>query len=486
MNIKRRAIKLQPDPSRVLIRPSIPDDPQRIISIIGRALTLSDERVDWLLSDIMHEFAERHFNIERVLDRHFENVRPHLFTDTQLSRARQLLIGALFTSEFALESGALFNPSIVAHPDQSNLPDGALRFILSLRATGQEHLSSIQFRSGVIDRDLNITLDVASQHVAAPQVTPSATFDKTMFVLKLREMGFENGLAREVLGPMPMTFTLADLQKNIVAARTKSRSRSLDEERALDCMRWLAEMNCEVSFSENQPLSERIIFPSFADESSGIGDARFVRFSDKADENGRAIYYATCTAYNGRVILPQLIETRDFLRFKIVTLNGPAAQSRSSALFPRRIGGRFAMLSRQDDENLFIAFSENIHFWHDTQKLLKPSQAWEFIHLGSCGSPIETERGWLLLTHGVGAMRKYCIGAILLDLENPARVIARLREPLLRPDQNEREGCAPNVVYTCGALLHDRELIIPYAMSDYASSIATVALDELLERLKPE
>jgi predicted GH43/DUF377 family glycosyl hydrolase len=481
--IKRRAIKLQPDPNRVLIRPFIPPDSQRIVNVIGRALTLSDEQVDWLLSDIMHEFSGRHFNIEGVFEQHFEKVKPHLFTDREISRARQLLIGALFTSEYALECAALFNPSIVPHPDQSDLPKGALRFIMSLRATGEGHISSIEFRSGIIDADLSIRLDPIGRHVTTPELIPNPTYDKVTFILKLHEMGFEGGVATEILDPLAETFTLEELLKSVNVARNKVRIRAVDEQRTFDCITWLAESNYEISFRQNTPVPDRIIFPISANESNGIEDARFVRF---VETDGSVIYYATYTAYNGRVILPQLIETRDFLRFNIATLNGRAVQNRGMTLFPRRIGGKFAMISQQDDENMFIMFSENIHFWHQAQKLLKPSYAWEFIQLGGCGAPIETDAGWLLLTHGVGPMRKYCIGAILLDLEDPTRVIARLREPLLEPAENEREGYVPNVVYTCGALLHERELIIPYAMSDYASSIATASLDEVLDHLRPE
>lgn len=483
ITVTRRAETFRPDPNRVLIRPFIPSDPKRIINILGRAMTLDEEQVDWLLSGVMREFSGRHINIERVFERHFEKVKPHLFTDAELSRARQLLIGSLFTSEYALECAALFNPSIVPHPDQSGMPEGALRFIMSLRATGEGHISSIEFRSGVIGADGGISLDPAGRHVTAPELTPNPSYEKSTFTIKLHEMGFADGISDDLLQSLDDTFTLSDLHKSVAALKARVRAPSRDQQRLLECVTWLAESNYEISFRENKPVSERIIFPVSANESNGIEDARFVQFTD---EDGAVSYYATYTAYNGRVILPQLLETRDFLHFKVITLNGRAVQNKGMALFPRRIGGKFAMISRQDNENIFIMFSENVHFWHDTEKLLKPSYAWEFIQLGNCGSPIETEAGWLLLTHGVGPMRKYCIGAILLDLEDPRRVIARLKEPLIEPTENEREGYVPNVVYTCGALLHNGELIIPYAMSDYASRIATVRLEELLAHLSAE
>jgi predicted GH43/DUF377 family glycosyl hydrolase len=265
------------------------------------------------------------------------------------------------------------------------------------------------------------------------------------------------------------------------ALRRRSQVVTRDEKRTVECVRWLAESNYELRFDSNVALSERIIFPVSANESNGIEDARFVRF---VDDDGAVTYYATYTAYNGRVILPQLIQTKDFLDFRVLTLNGRAVQNKGMALFPRRVDGRYVMLSRQDDENLFIMFSDNPHYWHEYQPLLRPSQPWEFAKIGNCGSPLETEAGWLVITHGVGPMRRYCIGAVLLDLHDPTQVIGRLERPLLEPEVNEREGYVPNVVYTCGALIHGKELVLPYAMSDTASSIATVDLDALLHALK--
>lgn len=481
INVKRREVKFIPDSSRVLIRPFVPLNTQRIVNILGRVMTLSDADVDRLLGEVMKEFSDRHLDIEHVFSLHYEKVRPHLFTDTEPARPRQLLIGSYFTSEYALESAALFNPSMVAHPDQSNLPEGSLRFILSLRATGEGHISSIEFRCGTINAQNEIQLDPVSRQVTAPEIIPNPSYDKTVFTLKLHEMGFQDGFSNEILDPLPQLFTLSELHKNVTAVKHQVRIRTRDEQRMIECITWLAESNYEIQFRSDKTMSERIIFPISANESNGIEDARFVRF---CDEDGSVTYYATYTAYNGRVILPQLIQTKDFLHFKIVTLNGAAVQNKGMALFPRRINGRFAMISRQDNENIFIMFSENPHFWNETEKLVKPSHAWEFVQLGNCGSPIETDAGWLLLTHGVGAMRKYCIGAVLLDLHDPTKVIGRLKQPLLEPAGNEREGYVPNVVYTCGALLHGRELIIPYAMSDSASSIATVSVDELLNALR--
>jgi predicted GH43/DUF377 family glycosyl hydrolase len=264
--------------------------------------------------------------------------------------------------------------------------------------------------------------------------------------------------------------------------RRKSRPLSRDFRRALESFRWLAVSNYEINFSSKLAMSERIIFPVSPNESNGIEDARFVRFTD---DDGSVLYCATYTAYNGRTILPQFIETQDFLHFRVLTLNGTAVQNKGMALFPRRIAGRYAMLSRQDDQNLFVMFSDSLHYWSNPQMILRPSEMWESVKIGNCGSPIETEAGWLVITHGVGPMRKYCIGAALLDLEDPTKVIGRLREPLLSPEGNEREGYVPNVVYSCGSMLHGRDLILPFAMSDKITAIATVSLNDLLAALRP-
>ncbi len=444
---------------------------------------LSEEECQAALDSVLEEFQERHSDIEKLLLHHFERVKPHLFTQKPLSRNRRLFLGSLFTGEYALESAALFNPSIVAHPDQSDVPAGSLRFIVSLRATGEGHISSIEFRSGIIDQAAEIKLDPISRYVTAPELVPNPTYKKTAFVFKLQEMGFENACAEHLMSELGENFTFAELEKRLKTFQRGSKSASRDNQRTIECVRWLAESNYELRFDPALQLHERIIFPVSSNESNGIEDARFVRF---CEDDGTITFYATYTAYNGRVILPQLIETTDFLNFRVLTLNGRAVQNKGMALFPRRIDGRYVMLSRQDDENLFIMSSDNAHYWHDYDILLRPSEPWEFAKIGNCGSPLETEKGWLVITHGVGPMRKYCIGAILLDLDDPSKVIGRLEKPLLEPQSNEREGYVPNVVYTCGALIHGPNLILPYAMSDKASSVAVIAMDDLLSALLNE
>jgi predicted GH43/DUF377 family glycosyl hydrolase len=480
VTIRRHDITLQPESGRVIIRPFLPGKPQILANILARALALSEAEVELQLHATLAEFASRHFDIETHLLAHFERVRPHITGQPTLTRVRQLLIGALFSGEYALESAALFNPSMVPHPDQSGVEAGSQRFIMSLRATGEGHISSIEFRTGIIAPNGDINVEPVSRFVSLPDVVPNPTYKKSRFITKLQEMGFVGGHATAVMAPLAEAFTLHELDESVQRVRRESKPLNRDLRRALECFRWLADSNYELNFSSKLALSERIIFPVSPNETNGIEDARFVRF---IEDDGSVMYYATYTAYNGRAILPQLIETQDFLHFRVLTLNGSAVQNKGMALFPRRIGGHYAMLSRQDDENLFIMFSDSPHYWSDPQVILRPAELWESVKIGNCGSPIETPAGWIVITHGVGPMRKYCIGAALLDLNDPRRVIGRLREPLLSPEGNEREGYVPNVVYSCGSMLHGRELILPYAMSDKASAIATMNVEELLAAL---
>jgi predicted GH43/DUF377 family glycosyl hydrolase len=323
-------------------------------------------------------------------------------------------------------------------------------------------------------------MDEPTRFVTAPELVPNTRYDKTLFFRKLVELGIEGPFAGQVLAMLGDQFTLDELQQAIARGLQQSRPRHHELEPVSRAMMTLARANYEIGFSPDQHISERIIFPSSPTEANGIEDARFVRF---IEDDGSVRYHATYTAFDGKVILPQILETDDFLRFKISTLNGPEVRNKGFALFPRKVRGLYAMLSRQDNENIYLMYSDMLHFWYTKELIAKPTYAWEYVQLGNCGSPIETEAGWLVLTHGVGAMRKYALGAFLLDLDDPSRVIGRLDVPLLEPDANEREGYVPNVVYSCGAVLHNRELIIPYAMSDYASTFATVSVDEVLEAM---
>jgi predicted GH43/DUF377 family glycosyl hydrolase len=404
-----------------------------------------------------------------------------LRTGENLSEERQLLLGAYFSHEYSLEAAALFNPSIVPHPDQSDLPAGALRFILSLRATGEGHISSITFRTGVLSPRGKISINTPTRYCLEPEQVPNASYERSLFELKLQELGLVGDFSRQVLQEVGNSFTLDELRASLGRTAKQFRARSQESAAAARKIMTLAQSNYEVQFALDSRVSERVLFPTTPSQSNGIEDARFVRFQH---DDGAHTYYATYTAYDGKMILPQFIETQDFLHFKFITLNGPAVQNKGMALFPRKINGRYAMLSRQDYENIYIMFSDHLHFWHATQLLLKPAFSWEFIQMGNCGSPIETDAGWLVLSHGVGPMRKYCLGAFLLDRDDPTKVIGRLREPLIKPNENEREGYVPNVVYSCGSLLHGGRLVIPYAMSDYATTFATLSLDEVLAAME--
>ncbi len=467
---------LEPNHSRVLIRPFRPSRESIARNIVRRVMSLSTADVTAQLKSVLAEFEERHQDVEQFFARRFEQVRNWVPPRAKISEQRQLLIGSYFTHEYSPESAALFNPSIVPHPDQKRLPQGAERFILTLRATGEGHISSVSFREGIVTAQNRVELVPPVQMAAEPDHVHNALYDKPLFGRKLQEAGIENRFSTGVLEQLKDAFTMNDLRRVLP---TEGNSAAAD--RAARGIRLLAESNYEVQFTPDEPVSQRVLFPFTPSQSNGIEDARFVQFHD---EDGAMTYYATYTAYDGKIILPQLLETPDFLHFKFITLNGPAVQNKGMALFPRRINGHYAMISRQDDENILIMFSDNIHFWSEPRLLLAPEQPWEFVKMGNCGSPIETEAGWLVLSHGVGAMRKYCIGAFLLDLEDPTNVIGRLREPLLAPNETEREGYVPNVVYTCGALLHGSELIIPYAMSDSATSFASVPLEKLLDAME--
>ena len=481
VHVKRIGPTLAPDRTRVLMRPFRPTTDDIARRIVARVMALPDDEVVRLLGRVLDEFQDRHEQVEQLFRNRFAQVAQYLDPYAEPSTERQALIGSYFTHEYSPESAALFNPSIVPHPDQTGLPGGALRFILSLRATGEGHISSVTFRTGIVSAQHRITLTPPVPFVTEPERVPNSLYSKPLFARKLEELGVQNDFCRRVLGRIQEAFTMDDLRGALAAERQHVDPADSTADRAERGILLLAESNYEVRFPAGRRVSQCVIFPSSPSQSNGIEDARFVRFQE---DNGMVTYYATYTAYDGKIILPQLLETADFVHFKFSTLNGPAVQNKGMALFPRKIDGRYAMISRQDDENILLMFSDNLHFWHTPKVLLSPAQPWEFIKMGNCGSPIETEAGWLVLSHGVGAMRKYCLGAFLLDLNDPSRVLGRLREPLLAPNEAEREGYVPNVVYTCGALLHGRELVIPYAMSDSATSFATVSLVELLRAME--
>jgi predicted GH43/DUF377 family glycosyl hydrolase len=484
IQVNRAPIVLVPDQSRVLLRPFSPGGPERIGGIIARIMSLPESDVGPLLDKISAEFSERHQNIRGVFLERYGQVRETFLTDENVSEQRRLLIGAYFLAEYSLESAALFNPSIVPHPDQTGLAAGALRFILSLRATGEGHISSVTFRTGIIHPDNAIEVCTPSGFLAEPRQVPNFRYEKGLFQRKLLELGLSGEFARRVTNKLGESFALEELRASLNAEQFRFPDGMGHEDQTTARGIWmLARSNYEVQFQPDVELPERVLFPATPSQRNGIEDARFVRFEN---EDGSHIYYATFTAFDGKVVMPELVETSCFLHFRFISLNGPAAQNKGMALFPRKIKGLYTMLSRQDNENIYIMFSDNAHFWNERKLLLKPMFPWELVQVGNCGSPIETDAGWLVLSHGVGAMRKYCIGAFLLDRDDPSKVIGRLREPLLCPNQNEREGYVPNVVYTCGALIHRGKLIMPYGMADHATGFATIPLDEVLAAMHSE
>jgi predicted GH43/DUF377 family glycosyl hydrolase len=444
-------------------------------------LSLPEEEVGTLVRAACLEFCLRHRNIQKVFLDRFEEVRQLTGVTEKISKERKLLIGCYFLAEYSLESAALFNPSIVPHPDQSNLQPGELRFILSLRATGEGHISSITFRVGVIHSNNEIEVLAPVGFVTEPTQVPNSRYEKALFGRKLSELGAHGDFKHRVLDSLTDPFSLDELRTVLQDHKDRANGGLSTQDLSAAKGIWmLAKSNYEVQFQPDQQLCERVIFPATPSQRNGIEDARFVRFQK---DDGSYTYFATFTAFDGRIVMPELVETSDFLLFRFITLNGPAAGDKGLALFPRKINGRYMMLSRQDSENICLMSSDNVHFWNECKVLLKPKYPWELVQLGNCGSPIETDAGWLVLSHGVGPIRQYGIGAFLLDRGDPSKVIGRLREPLLKPDPSEREGYVPNVVYTCGALVHDGTLIMPYGLADHATGFATVPLKSLLAEL---
>ena len=425
--VNRRALHLRPDPARVIVRPFKPateprdlnpTDKTRANHIVERVLNLDPETAAAQLADVLENFQGRHRDLLATCEERADEMEIAFAPHTGFTKVQRQLVGAYFLHEYSFEASALFNPSIVSHPDQSGAPEGGRRFILSLRAVGEGHISSLTFRSGCIAADGSVSVDPTARLAAIPRV--------------------------------------------------KSRMAAADGDEV------------EVTFRPDEDISERVIFPVTLSQSNGIEDARFVEFKD----GGRTTFYATYTAYSGIAIRSELIETSDFKSFRMSPLRGTAARNKGMALFPRKIGGKYAMIGRQDNENLYLIYSNDLHSWDGGVAILKPEFPWEFVQIGNCGSPIELDEGWLLLTHGVGPIRKYSIGAVLLDKQDPSRVLARSREPLVRPEPSEREGYVPNVVYTCGAMRHNDQIVLPYAVSDTFSKFATIKIAALMRILE--
>ena len=483
LTVRRIPVRFAPQPSRIIPRFYTPGEPDETKGVIRKILELSEESCHQTLNHVLRDFSKRHRNISKVFEQHFLNVEailPEMRVDAaSLTQERRLLIGSFFTMEYAIEAAAFFNPSIIEDPDQSDLGNGKKRVIVSFRATGEGHISSIVFRRGVIHSNNSIDFEPVGGHVDAPEIVKRCVYNKRVFLKKLNEMGIHKDIVNTVMEGLGDTFIYGELRASIEEA-LKKKEISYSRQKVIESITWLADSHYEFTFSLDTALSERVIFPVSYTESNGIEDARFVRFSD---DDGSVAYYATYTAYNGYAVLPKLLKTEDFYHFEVEPIHGEFAQNKGMALFPRRIKGKYAMLSRIDGRNNFVMFADNVHVWQDVHKIQEPTYPWELIRVGNSGSPIETDRGWLIVTHGVGPMRRYSLGAILLDLDDPTRMIARTREPILMPTEEERDGYVPNVVYSCGSIIHGNELIIAYGISDYASTFAAINLEELFDAL---
>jgi len=520
--VNRKKFIFSPDPSRIIPRFLYVND-YRSADIIRKVLAMPEKEVNIAMSQLLRGFSRRHRNISRIFEKHFDKLTP-IFDNIEvnkedLSSAQKALIGSYFTMEYSIESAAFFNPSIIEHPDQSEIGANEKRVIFSFRATGEGHISSIVFRSGTLDKNNNLSLEPVGKMLAEADVIKRNIYEKEIFQKKLMEMQeqgnsispviiekiegiqeVENSLApvivdnqdKEVkaevnvvspafiLDKLGNNFTYGELMRNLAIAR-KDENVTEEQIKIINDMMWLASSHYEIHFSIDSAISERVIFPISATEQKGIEDARFVKFTD---DNGEITYYATYTAYDGIAILPKLISTKDFYDFRILPINGEIAQNKGMALFPRKINGKYAMLCRIDGVNNYIAYSDNINIWSTAKIIQQPKYPWELVQIGNAGSPIETKDGWLIITHAVGSMREYTLGASLYELDNPEKEIGRLSSPLMVPNESEREGYVPNVIYSCGSLIHNNDLVIPYAMSDHSSSYATVDLQELLDVLK--
>jgi predicted GH43/DUF377 family glycosyl hydrolase len=480
--IERKPVKVYPDPKRVIARFFFNGD-ERALDVVKHVMELTDKEVFAIISPLLQEYSKRHRNITKILTRHCKKVKRIIeaagFDFDDLDKYRRLLLGSYFTHEYSIESAAFFNPSMVDDPDQSDLVEGERRVIISFRAVGEGHISSVVFRRALIDRDHNITVIPAGNYIDEAEVIKNAVYNKKLFLKKAADSKIDIEVLDELGLKLEDRFDYATLRKVILDSKNLQETDLIKLE--YDKILWLSDTYHEISFSRDTDISDRVIFPISEFERKGIEDARFVKF---VKDDGSVVYYATYTAFDGAMIMPKLLQTTDFYDFKISPLHGVGAQNKNLALFPRKINGKYVMMSRIDGCNNYLMYSDKLTVWDNPVRLQTPKFSWEFIQIGNCGSPIETKDGWLLITHGVGPMRKYCLGASLFDLEDPSIEIGRLREPLVIPNTDEREGYVPNVLYSCGSLIHDGELIIPYGLSDYCSSFAGVKIDVLLEKLK--
>ncbi len=480
--VLRKKVNFLPDSSRVIAR-FFMNGEKATKNMLTLVFAMSESEVTTALNQTLREFAYRHRNITQVFKRHFKNILPiieSMSTNTdKISDDRKLLIGSYLTMEYSIESTAFFNPSIIQDIDQTYLEEGELRVLISFRATGEGHISSIVFRRGILDKNNDLHLMTVGKSMDIAEVFQKKSYHKGRFVKKMNEMEIPEKYSKVIVEALPDHFEYHTL-KDSVNEILKDSDISIERRLALEEITWLVDSYYDIKFEHDSDISERVIYPISESESNGIEDARFVRF---IDDDGSIKFYATYTAYNGHTILPKLLSTDNFFSFRVMPLHGNGATGKNLALFPKKIKGKYAMLSRIDGINNYIMFSDRDTLWNDPILIQEPKYPWEFSKMGNCGSPLWTEKGWLIITHGVGPMRRYCIGAALFDLEDPTIEIGRLEEPLLMPLENEREGYVPNVVYSCGSVIHNNQLILPYAVSDYSTTYAVVEISDLFDAL---
>ncbi len=477
--VRRLPVSLYGDETHLVQLPMIPLG-TRLASLFERIGQLPDDRVAGCLEEILAAYGQRHMDLPSAFEAHYRQAQALIGWQADWSPRRRKLAGAYLTMEYAIEGVALFNPSIVPHPDQANVPDGAVRFLMSLRATGEGHISSIVFRTGVIGTSGEVTLDPPPTTLARAQVSPDQQFLKHLILRRLREMGLRGmRVVEKVLSMLKDSFTITELN-HAVAEFRKNDPSARGSSQAIETMIWLARSNYHVSLPPKADITQLVLYPATQEEAHGVEDLRMVRF---VENDGSVEYFGTYTAYDGTRILPMLIRTKDYKQIEVHSINGAAALDKGMALFPRRINGHYAMCSRIDGMNLYIMYSDMVHFWETATPLAGPYAPWNLLQMGNCGSPIETPEGWLLLIHGVGPMRKYSIGAMLLDLDNPLKVRGRLSKPLVSAGPSEQYGYVPNVVYTCGAMIHGDTLYMPFALTDRYTTMCAINTDELIRSL---
>ncbi|MCL4548690.1 MAG: glycoside hydrolase family 130 protein [Bacteroidetes bacterium] len=470
MSLERLSVRILPNSKRV-IEQFFMLKPERTRRVVEKIISLSDEETSMQLAKVKSQFEDRHKNFEEIILANYEKVRGYIPNGSKVTQEKKLLTGAYFSKEYSIEAAALFNPSIVMHPDQSGLNEGEQRFVMSLRATGEGHLSSIEFREGLIKND-EIILPTTSKFCELPRRIENKKFQKSFVKERIQT---EQKPFEKFMKDLSDKFSLEEFEKASSGKRNFNSENELYNE-IMDVL----ESNYEIEFNPNTRLDERVIFPTAKSESVGMEDVRLVKFQN---DDGSFCYYGTYTAYNGKTFRVQLLETKDFREFKIRTLHGSQVQDKGMALFPRKIKGKYVMISRNDGENLYLMFSDDLYNWNEKKILYEPRNPFEFMQVGNCGSPIETKYGWLLITHAVGYFRRYSISAMLLDDDDPSKIIGSMNEALIEPDESEREGYVPNVVYSCGSMVYKENLIIPFAMSDSSCGFARIPLEELFSKM---